>query len=193
MIPTILIVFGVLFVIAGVIGLLSMLILPIKERMEIVYDREYDFIRSRLDAEIRRHVWHEKRYLTRDFAILCVIGLLMFGAGVYLGYAKKGENFWFYKHFLAEEQTGSVWDEINEEGQYVAEDGKTYTYYILVSGRKISLSSEPCGDLEDLKRKLEEIRRENTVMLIDSFSVSSTYHDVKELLSELGIKYEETR
>jgi len=193
MIPTILIVLGALLVIAGILGLLSILFLPLKERLEIVYDREYDFIRSRMDAEIRRHVWHEKRYLTRDFGICCIIGLLLFGSGVYLGYTEKGEGFWFYKHFLAEEQTGSLWDAINEEGQYVAEDGRAYTYYILVSGQEISLSSEPCGDLSDLKSRLEDIRRESTVMLIDSFSVSSTYHDVKELLNDLGIEYEETR
>lgn len=49
-------------------------------------------------------------------------------------------------------------------------------------------------NLSELETELSAIQRENKVMLIDSFAVSSTYHSVEELLSEtLAINYEETR
>ena len=75
----------------------------------------------------------------------------------------------------------------------MADDGRAYTYYILVSGKDISLCGETCRDYADLQEKVSQIRRENTVMIIDSFAVSSVYQSVKNLLNELGIEYEETR
>ena len=62
----------------------------------------------------------------------------------------------------------------------------------LMSGKEIVFSGEKCEGLEDLKRKLSRIRRENTVILIDSFAAASTYHAVEDMLNELGIEYEET-
>lgn len=117
----------------------------------------------------------------------------MFFAGFYLGYAAKGDGFWLYRKLFPNRIVVHTWDEINENGQYVSEDGKAYTYYVLVSGDEISLSGEPCADLAELKNKLTEIKRENTVMIVDSFAVSATYHGVKKLLNEIGIDYEETR
>lgn len=193
MISWIFIIAGGLLAIGGAVGLISILLLPIKERLEIVYDREYDYIRSRIDRRARYHVQMEKAHLTRDFMIALMVGILMFFAGIYLGFAQKGENFWFYKFFYPEESADPVWDEINEEGKFVLADGKAYTYYILVSGREVSLSGEGCADVWELKNKLSRIQRENTVILIDSFAVSSTYHSVETILNELGIDYEETR
>lgn len=193
MIPWIFIIIGALLSIGGAIGLLSMLLLPIKERLEIVYNREYDYIRSRTDPEAVNHVRIEKRHLTRDFSISFIMGIIIFWSGIYLGFAAKGEGFWFYKKFYPEEASGQVWDEINEEGQFVSEDNTAYTYYILVSGSEISLNGKSMN-LSELKTELSAIQRENKVMLIDSFAVSSTYHSVEELLSKtLAINYEETR
>ena len=194
MIPWILIIVGILCIIIGILGLVSLFIyLPLKEKFEVVYDREYDFIRARLDSDIQKYVDHKKMELIYIFLISCIMGMLMFFAGIYLGYSAEGEGFWFYKKFYPESVTNQVWDAINEDGQFVSEDGKAYTYYILISGKEISLSGEVCIDLQQLKGKLSVIRKENTVMLIDSFSVASTYHSIEALLNELGIEYEETR
>lgn len=193
MIPRILVVVGALLVIGGVLGLISLLLLPIKERFEIVYDREHDYIRSRLDRGIAHYVWVEKWKLARDFVLVGLLGAMMFFIGFYLGFTAEGDGFWFYERFYPQEVTNQVWDQINEQGQFVAEDGKTYTYYILISGKEVSLRGEQCVDLEDLKSRLSAIRRENTVMLIDSFAVASVYRSVKDMLEDLGIIYEETR
>lgn len=193
MIPWILIIAGALLTVLGVLGLISLLLLPIFERFEVVYEKEKEIIQSRTDPEFAKHVWYEKRHLIRDFIICVFAGILMFFAGFYLGYAAKGDGFWLYRKLFPNRIAVHTWDEINENGQYVSEDGKAYTYYVLVSGDEISLSGEPCADLAELKNKLTEIKRENTVMIVDSFAVSATYHGVKKLLNEIGIDYEETR
>lgn len=193
MIPWILIIVGALCTVFGVLGLISLVLLPIFERFEIVYDKDKEIIQARMDKEYGRHVWYEKKHLTRDFTICIFAGILMFFAGLYLGYAAKGDGFWLYRKLFPDRIAVHTWDEINESGQFVSEDGKAYTYYVLVSGDTVSLSGEPCADLEELKTKLAAIKRENTVMIIDSFAVSSTYRGVKTILSEMGIDYEETR
>lgn len=194
MIPWIFIIVGVIVTLIGVIGLLSLYVwIPIKEKFEIVYDRETEFIRARLDSDIQKFVDYTTKQLRNVFLISFFMGPILFFSGVYLGYAAVGEEFWFYKKLFPQAVTNQVWDKINEQGQFIAEDSTAYTYYILVSGKEISLSGEECQDSVDLKNRLSQIRRENTVMIIDSFAVSSTYQSVKNLLNELGIEYEETR
>ncbi len=193
MIPWTLIIVGALCTIFGVLGLVSILLLPVFERFEIVYDKDKEIIQARTDPEFGKHVWYEKRHLTRDFIICIVAGTMMFIAGFYLGYAEKGDDFWLYKKLFPDRIAVQTWDEINESGQFVSSTGKAFTYYILVSGDEVSLSGIQCEDLPDLKKRLSEIRRENTVIIIDSFAVSSTYHAVEDMLNELGIEYEETK
>jgi len=78
MIPRILVVVGALLVIGGVLGLISLLLLPIKARMETVYDREHDYIRAKLDGTIARYVRGETWKLARDYAIVALMGIMMF-------------------------------------------------------------------------------------------------------------------
>ncbi len=193
MIPWTLIIVGALLTVLGVLGLISLLLLPIFERFEVVYDKDKEILSARMDKEIGKHVWYEKKHLKRDFTICVFAGILMFFAGFYLGYAAKGDGFWLYRKLFPDRIVVHTWDEINESGQYVSEDGRAFTYYVLVSGNAVSLSGEPCADLTELKNKLSEIKRQNTVMVIDSFAVASTYRGVEKILNELGIDYEVTR
>jgi len=193
MIPWTLIIIGVLCTVLGVLGWIALLVLPVFERFEIVFDKDKDIVQARTDAKIGKIVQQEKKHLTRDFTICIFAGILMFFAGLYLGYAAKGDGFWLYRKMFPNRIAVQTWDEINEDGQFVAEDGKTYTYYILVSGDEVSLSGEKCTDVNDLKNRLSAIKRENTVIIFDDFAVSSTYHNIVKLLDELGIDYEETK
>ena len=193
MIPWTLIIIGALLTVFGVLGWISLFVLPFFERFEVVYDKDKEIIQARTDREFGKQVWYEKKKLKRDFTICFFSGILMFFAGFYLGYAAKGDGFWLYRKMFPDRIVVHTWDEINESGQYVAETGKAYTYYILISGNAVSLSGEPCADLTELKNKLSEIKRQNTVMVIDSFAVASTYRGVEKILNELGIDYEVTR
>ena len=193
MIPWTLIIIGALLTVFGVLGWISLFVLPFFERFEVVYDKDKEIIQARTDPEFGKQVWYEKKHLKRDFTICIFAGILMFFAGFYLGYAAKGDGFWLYRKLFPDRVVVHTWDEINENGQYVADDGRAFTYYVLVSGDKVSLSGEPCADLADLEKRLTEIKRENTVIIIDSFAVSSTYRGVEKMLNEMGIDYEETR
>jgi len=193
MIPWTLIIIGGLLVAFGVLGLISLWVLPFFERFEVVYDKDKEILSARMDKEIGKQVWYEKKNLIRDFIVSIFAGVLMFFAGLYLGYAAKGDDFWLYRKLFPDRIAVQTWDEINENGQYVAEDGRAFTYYVLVSGKEVSLSGEPCVDMEELKSKLTAVKRENTVIIIDSFAVSSTYRSVVDMLDKLGIDYEETR
>ena len=201
MIPWILIIAGALCGIIGIIGLLALLLLPIADRFEIVFDKDKEVISARTDAEVGKIVWREKRKLTRDFIILVFAGVLLFFAGIYLGYAAKGAGFWPYRKLFPaeaakqEEQLKEEMhlDRVNADGQYVTEDGKTYTYYVIVDGEDIFFCGEKYADLAELRNELEEIKRANTVMVFDDFAVASAYHGVTKLLSELGFDYEETK
>lgn len=192
MIPRAFIVIGIFMMIIGVIGLLSLILLPIKERHEIVYDREYDYIRSRMDPIVGKFVWRAKKELIRDYFICLFMGVLLFFAGLYVGFAEEGEGFWFYNQFYPQDAASQIWDDIDEDGKYVAEDGRKYTYYILVSGKEVSISGEKCADLEEVENRLSAIKRENKVILIDSFAAAFTYHSIMDMLNELGIEYEES-
>ena len=193
MIPWTLIIIGALLTVFGVLGWISLFVLPFFERFEVVYDKDKEIIQARTDKEFGKQVWYEKKNLKRDFTICIFSGILMFFSGFYLGYAAKGDGFWLYRKLFPDRIVVHTWDEINESGQYVDDTGKAYTYYVLISGDEVSLSGESCADLNELEDKLSEIKRQNTVMIIDSFAVSSTYRGVEELLNELGIDYEETR
>lgn len=196
MIPWTLIILGALCTIVGVLGLAALLLLPIFERFEIVFDKDKDIVQARTDAKVGKIVWEEKRHLTRDFIICIFVGILMFFAGMYLGYAAKGDSFWPYRKMFPSMAANSMIpesDKINENGQFISAEGRTYNYYIYVDGNNISFKGEPCADLEDLKHKLAEIRRDNTVAIYDDFAVSSTYRAVKKMLDELGIAYEEAK
>jgi len=153
------------------------------------------------DNTVKKIVRSEKRKLTRDFIILVFAGVLMFFAGIYLGYAAKGTGFWPYRKLFPAEaakqeaqlERERYFDKLNADGQFVAEDGKTYTYYVIIDGEEISFCGQKYADTAALRAELEKVKRANTVMVFDDFAVSSIYHDVTELLSELGIDYEETK
>lgn len=193
MIPWILIIAGVLCAFLGALILLLILLLPFHDRLEIVFDKDKDVLQARVEPKFIQVVRREQKKLIRDSVIAIFVGIMMFYAGFYLGYAEKGENFWLYKKMYPDRVTVQVWDEINAAGQFVADDGKAYTYYVLIDGNEISFCGEKCADLADFKARLKQIKRENTVIIYDSFAVASTYRAVEDALNELGIEYEETK
>lgn len=193
MIPWILMIIGAVALLLGVCGLIRLYIyLPLKGNFKIL-DRDRDYIQTILDSKMQYVIESKRKQVGTAFLISFLIGLMMFLSGYYLGYAAQGEGFWLYQKLYPQASTNQVWDELNDEGQFVSESGKAYTYYIVISGNEISLRGNPCIDYDDLKEKLSQIRKENTVMVIDSFAVSSTYHAVENILNELGLSYEETR
>lgn len=183
----IIIIVGVLLIIVGILGLLIIAASPFIHGFQIILKRKADY----LDYETvqgKKFLHKTTIRYTRTSLIMAIIGFMCFFGGIYLGYAARGEDFWFYKKIFGEIENNGQWDRINDEGRFVASDGKEYTYYILVVGDRISLNGIECDSIEDLKERLSEIRRENTVVLVDSYAVSLTFHSVEDLLNKMGIK-----
>lgn len=189
MIPYILIAIGSILTIVAVVGFIRLLLLPFTRMREVVFKREDDFLKYE-SREGKKYFKKNLQQLTWLYVIALIVGIVFFFLGVYLGYAAKGDSFWFYKQIFGEDIKSDYWDKISDDGKFIANDGNEYTYYILVSGEDYIFSGVECADFEELKKKIEEIRRENTVILIDSFAVASKYHAAEDLLKQLSIKYE---
>ena len=126
MIPWTLMIVGALFTVFGVLGWISLFVLPFFERFEVVYDKDKEIIQARTDKEFGKHVWYEKKHLTRDFIICVFAGLMMFFAGLYLGYAAKALGWKIATPVF----DGAVEEDIMEalEKAGYNKDGKTVLY-----------------------------------------------------------------
>ncbi|MBQ9208667.1 MAG: hypothetical protein IJ149_03675 [Oscillospiraceae bacterium] len=139
-------------------------------------------------AKVRRIRIKDRKDLLHISVCILVTGLMVFGAGYYLGFAAKGDGFWFYR--LVNGTSADSWDRVDEQGQYVADDGSTYRYFIRISGDKYDFCGEKCENADALREKLQSVRGGgNTVMVADNYAVSSAFREVTSLLDEMGIKY----
>lgn len=186
MIPIFLMISGVLAAFCGLLILIRALIVSWWKRKFRSIDGEMELEDNYINRRNRRR---DIRHVSSIGLTWFILGAVMFFSGWYLGYADKGDGFFFNKLLYGEEAV-ACWDSINDEGQYVDENGNIYSYYLVVRGNEFEFCGEKCDSIETVKQKLNSIRRENTVMLIDSFAVASQYIAAKDLLNELGIKYE---
>ena len=126
-----------------------------------------------------------------SLGIGCVLlGALLILAGWAWGFNRQGDGFWLNRYLSGEQGISDKWDRISESGSFIAEDGTEYPYYLLIQGNTYEFSGEVCADIEDVQEQLTKMKRENTVMLIDSFAVSSKIKEAEKMLKEMGIKYE---
>ena len=132
---------------------------------------------------------HRKLLISISFVLICMGGIF-FLAGLYLGYAARGEGFWFHKLFYDSEEAVLCMENITDDGKYIAENGKEYSFYIIVQGDKYEFCSEPCDNFDDLKEKLSHIRLGETFLLVDNYAVAAEYNAAVNLLSEKGYKIE---
>lgn len=189
MIPYILIIIGIPLAIFGLLGLISLAVLPYRRLKKAVYEFEDDILK--FSSETGRRQYNQwLKQIVWIYILSLFLGVSFFFLGIYLGYAAKGSSFWFYEQIFGEEIHDDYWDCITEDNKFVSNSGNTYTYYILITEDKYNFCGEECKDLNDLREKLSKIRRENTVILLDSFAFSASYHNAENILKELGIKYE---
>lgn len=189
MIPYICVIVGILLILLSIVGFIRLSFLPISRMKGVVFEREDDFLKYE-SRDGKKYFKKNLKQLILIYAILFVLGVTIFFVGEYLGYAAKGDSFWFYEQIFGPDIKPDHWDKITEDGKYIANDGNEYTYYILISGEDYIFSGINCANFEELENNVKEIRRENTVILVDSFAVASKYHAAEKLLKELGIKYE---
>ena len=189
MIPIIIIIFGLLFILVGITGIAVTAISPL-----VVKFRSSLGLLEREDDKTTKVFRKRSRQDIISYSATAILtGLALAFIGWCLGYAQKGEDFWFYRkykqHYISEETPGE-WDKISEDGKYTDDNGNKYTYYILVKGNDIRFCKDECRSIDELSEKLSLVPRENTVIIADSYAVASKYEAVKALLKEMGFKYE---
>lgn len=189
MIPYILIIAGVVAIILGLIGLIRIALLPLVRAHQVVFKRKDDYLFYE-NAKGQRILKSEKKFLLNIYITLIIVGPLLVITGFYAGFTEHGANFWLYKNLFHSEEAQRN-DRINEDGQFLASDGKAYNYYIFVRGSNIFFKDELCDDNAALEEKIKGFDRTNTIVVYDDFAVSSVYHYVINLLDKSGIHCKE--
>lgn len=187
MVPYLLIISGFIAVLYGLTGLIRIAFLPLVRAHQVVFERKDDYLFYE-NAKGRKLLRSQKKYLLNIYITLVIVGALVMITGFYAGFTQHGPDFWLYKKLFSSEEDQRN-DRINEDGQYLASDGKEYNYYILIKGPEIYFKDELCADDTALEEKLRGFDRTNTIVVYDDFAVSSTYHFVVDLLDRSGIQY----
>lgn len=188
MIPYLLIILGIISTLWGLIGAFRIAILPIVRAKEIVFKSKDDYIFYET-SKGKRLLKSKTKFLLNIYITLIIVGILAVLFGFYVGFSEHGEDFWLYKRFFDVSNSEQKSDRISDEGKYIAKDGNEYNYYILIRENNIFFKDEACPDITDLKEKIENFDRTNTIVIFDDFAVSSTYHSVVDLLHKSGIEY----
>ena len=195
MIAIILVIFGILFSLLGIIGLLAIAVSPLIDDWDVVVRRKDDslFYATRFGKWV---LFQRTKKMAWEYFAFLMIGIVLFFSGMYFGYADRGSNFWFYKKIFGEEIDRTHWEQITEDGNYLDDEGVIFKNYILIRGTDIYFNGADEDDIVDYETlektfKSGKIARENEIALIDSFAVSSKYKQVLELLISEGYKYKE--
>lgn len=194
MVAILIVIFGILLSLLGLVGLFAIAISPLIDDWDVVVRRKDDslFYSTRFGKWVLKQ--RTKKMAWEYFSFL-VVGIVLVIVGMYLGFADRGKDFWFYKKIYGEEIDTTTWDSITKEGFYEDPQGEIYKNYILIRGDKVYYNgaTEECivEDIAELEKKVSAIAPENTVAVIDSFAFSSTYKEVTDMLDRLPRKYKE--
>lgn len=194
MVAIILVVVGILFSIVGMIGLFAIAISPLIDDWDVVVRRKDDSLFYSTAFGKRILKLRTKKMAWEYFAVFA-IGVALIISGMYFGFADRGKDFWFYKKIFGEEIDVTSWDKLTDEGFYKDPEGYEFKCFILIRGDKIYYNGAEDGDIVDsiseLKQKVSQTAPENTIAVIDSYALSSTYNEVIEMLDKLPRKYKE--
>lgn len=186
MIPTIIMVLGALIFLFSLVMLVRNSISPLVVRWRNTHGEVELISTDKINLSRKK----DRTFFYVLFTSTMTAGLLMFCFGFSLGYADKGEGFWFYHLVEGDTVTEQKWDRISDEGDFIADDGRKYPYYLLVRGNEYEFRGKSCENIDAVREQISRIPRENTVMIIDSYAVSQKVKDAEKLLKEMGIQYE---
>lgn len=194
MLPNVMIITGIIFITIGLLMMVMIVIQPLKKAFEIVFKRNADYLayeqgegRELLDSHIR--------IITTTCIIFLITGIILLSIGMYYKHIQRGE----LKENVIDngnisDMPVNVANEGEEgrtlEGLYVSSEGKVYKYDISIHGKMISFNGMKLVGIDELEEKLKKIGSEYTVFLRDDFAISSTYHEVENLLEKYGIRYD---
>ena len=186
MIPIGLMVVGSIIFLISFIDLIKVIMSPLKVRRKNINGQ----LELNDEGTVKKTRKRDRAFLGSWDGFFAIIGIVLFFFGWSLGYNQKGEGFIFNRFISGESIKTEKWDRLTENGSFISDSGNEYPYYLLVSGNTYEFCGEVCENTEDVKTKLSKIKRENTVIIIDSYAVSSKIKEAESILTEMGIKYE---
>lgn len=190
MIPYIFIILGIILIAWSVYGFIRLLFLPFSRMTGVVYKRKDDFLKYE-SKEGRQYFKTNLKQLTWAYVISLIAGISCFFIGIYLGYAAKGSDFWFYEKIFGAVEKPYYYEKLSDDGKYIAEDKSEYAYYIIVDGSEYIFNGEICADKDELEVKLDSMDENELkfggVILVDNFGVASSFHDAEKLLRDKGV------
>ena len=185
MLPKILIIIGVLLIVGGVFGILTVCVQPIMKAFRIVYTQDWE------------DYWYEhgrgqdaqragRRLLITMYSIFIALGLCLVISGLTIQYMPHGND-----SVLSSQVQGGTSGEENRFGDSYAGNGALVDYTIVISGEVIRLNGKTFESVEAFEEELKGMDRTKTVSIVDDFAVSSVYHQVWELVNRYGLECEE--
>lgn len=183
MLPVILIIIGIILSIVGIIGLLSVSVQPLMKAFRIVYTQDWE------------DYWYEhgkgqnalkegRRTLVIMYLIILSIGLVLTISGLVIQYMPRGnDNVISVGTVGATAGDGSQWIDVSGAGSSNAQTD----YSIVISGETIYVNGQPYPTVAAFEEALKNMDRTKKVTIVDDFAVSSTYHQVKELVNRYGL------
>ena len=188
MLPKILIIIGVLLIVGGVFGLLTVSVQPLMKAFRIVYTQDWE------------DYWYEhgkgqdaqrasRRVLLILYGVVIALGVVLVASGLAIQYMPRGND-----SLLSTEADGAT---AGSESQWVdgtnasAVGGDVAGYSIMISGETISLNGKTFDSIEAFENELKGMDRTKQVFLVDDYAVSATYHQVKELVNRYGLVFGE--
>ena len=186
MIPIIMMIGGALTSLYGIGLTLYIFMTPILVKLRSA-NGQGEIVETR---RIRRIRIKDRKDLLKISCSLLFIGLLVFGSGYYLGFSARGKGIWFYDLVYGSGEEKPKWDRITSDGSYIAENGGTYRYYLVIEGNEYEFCGEKCEDIEDVKKRLEAIGRGNTIVVIDSYASYESRTEIESMLDRMGMNYE---
>ena len=123
------------------------------------------------------------------------IGIILILLGMVIGNSPRGNESLSSENVVGI-STGN--DNLNNQqiernsstGNYISSNGNIYSYNVSVSENQIKFNGQEINSIEELEDLLKKLDRHYTVLLVDDFAVSPTYHQVENLLSNYGYNIE---
>lgn len=183
MLPVILIIVGIILSIVGIMGLLSVGVQPLLKAFRIVYTQDWE------------DYWYEhgkgqsalqegRRTLVIMYLIILALGLALTISGLVIQYMPRGNDSVISAGAVgATTGDGSQWTDISGTGNSNVQTD----YSIVIKGETIYVNGKTFETIEAFEEVLKNLDRTKKVTLVDDFAVSSTYHQVKELVNRYGL------
>ncbi|MBR4608465.1 MAG: hypothetical protein IKO41_19860 [Lachnospiraceae bacterium] len=195
MIAILLMVIGAILAIAGFLGLLALVIEPLHTMYMVIFKRKDDYVYYETKPG-KALLQKNKKSLRGSCIFLLVVGILMFSLGFFLKFSPRGLDSLFSKQVENGAQIGDaesgkgLKEAVNAAGNYVDEQGQEHYDYLTIRGTTIRYREEKAQTIQEFAESLEELRKiigKREIYLVDDFASAPTYHQVEEMIEEVGI------